>query len=86
MAFDDLRDWMFEHMYLTPTVRNEFEKAQQVLIALFEYVMKHPEQFMDTKSDEPLDRLAIDFIAGMTDHYALDLYTHIFLPKPWSVK
>jgi dGTPase len=36
------------------------------------------------KSEEPVERLAIDFIAGMTDRYALNLYARLFLPKPWA--
>jgi len=83
-ALEQLRKHMFEHMYLSTTVRTEFEKAQKMLVALFEYVTAHPEEFLDTKSDEPVERLAIDFIAGMTDRYAINLYTRLFLPKPWN--
>lgn len=82
-ALEALRKYMFENMYLTPTVRGEFEKAQKILIALFEYVVAHPEEYLDMASEEPVERLAIDFIAGMTDRYALNLYANLFLPKPW---
>ncbi len=82
-ALEALRKYMFENMYLTPTVRTEFEKAQKILIALFEYVVAHPEEYLDTSSEEPVERLAIDFIAGMTDRYALNLFAQLFLPKPW---
>ena len=81
---EELRKFMFENMYLTPTVRGEFEKAQKMLVAIFEYVVEHPDEFLDRTSEEPVDRLAIDFIAGMTDRYAMNLYTHLFLPKPWG--
>ena len=82
-SLEELRTFMFENMYLTPAVRTEFEKAQRMLIALFEYITAHPEQFFDGTSEEPVDRLAIDFVAGMTDRYAINLYTRLFLPKPW---
>ena len=82
-ALEELRTYMFDNMYLTPAVRDEFEKAQRMLVALFEYVSDHPEQFLDMSSSEPLDRLALDFLAGMTDRYAINLYTKLFLPKPW---
>lgn len=82
-ALEALRTYMFENMYLTPTVRNEFEKAQKILAALFEYVVSHPTEFFP-ESDEPVERLAIDFIAGMTDRYALNLYAKLFLPRPWA--
>ncbi len=83
-ALEALRKYMFENMYLIPAVRGEFEKAQRILTALFEYVVAHPEKYVDTKSDEPVERLALDFIAGMTDRYALNLYAELFLPKRWD--
>lgn len=83
-ALEALRKFMFQNMYLTPTVRTEFEKAQKMLVALFEHVIAHPDEFLDRTSEEPVDRLAIDLIAGMTDRYAMNLYARLFLPKPWG--
>jgi hypothetical protein len=83
-SLEELRRYMFDNMYLTPAVRNEFEKAQKMLIALFEYVTAHPQEFFDGTSDEPVDRLALDFLAGMTDRYAMNLYAKLFLPRPWN--
>jgi dGTPase len=82
-ALEALRTYMFEHMYLIPSVRDEFRKAQHVLTALFEHVVANPEGFIDTKSDEPSERLAVDFLAGMTDRYALNLYEKLFVPRSW---
>src|SRR5712691_1219761 len=82
-ALEELRTFMFQNMYLTPTVRNEFEKAQRILTTLFEYVTAHPEQFFGEKPEEPIERLAIDFIAGMTDRYAINLYERLFVPRAW---
>jgi dGTPase len=83
-ALEALRKYMFENMYFTPGIRGEFEKAQKILAALFEYVIAHPDEFLDTSSDEPVERLAIDFIAGMTDRYALNLYERLFMPRRWG--
>ena len=83
-ALEELRRYMFDNLYLTPTVRGEFEKAQKMLVALFEYVVAHPEQFLASDDDdEPVERLAVDFIAGMTDRYAMNLYARLYLPRPW---
>ncbi len=82
-ALEALRKYMFENMYLIPEVRGEFEKAQRILSALFEYVVAHPGDYLDLRTNEPVERLAIDFIAGMTDRYALNLYAKLFLPRPW---
>ncbi len=83
-SLEALRKYMFENMYLIPQVRGEFEKAQKILTALFEYVVAHPERYLDVNNGEPVERLAIDFIAGMTDRYALNLYAELFLPKRWE--
>ena len=83
-ALEELRRYMFENMYLTRQIRGEFEKAQRILTALFEYVTTHPAEFFGDKSDESVEQLAIDFIAGMTDRYALKLYERLFMPRPWA--
>ncbi|HEX6179477.1 MAG TPA: deoxyguanosinetriphosphate triphosphohydrolase [Thermoanaerobaculia bacterium] len=83
-ALEELRRYMFDNLYLTPTVRGEFEKAQKMLVALFEYVVAHPDQFLPREDDEPVEWLAVDFIAGMTDRYAMNLYARIYLPRPWN--
>ena len=79
-ALEELRDFMFEHLYLTAEVRSEFEKAQRMLIALFEWVTAHPDEYFPRR-DEPVEQLAIDFIAGMTDRYAINLYEELFVPR-----
>ena len=80
-ALEELRTFMFQNLYLTPAVRSEFDKAQNVLRSLFEYVTSHPDEFFDGKSGEPVERLALDFIAGMTDRYAINLYERLFVPR-----
>src|SRR5688500_7674938 len=51
-ALEALRKYMFENMYLIPEVRGEFEKAQRILTSLFEYVVAHPEEYLDVKTEE----------------------------------
>ncbi len=82
-ALEELRTYMFENMYLIPKVRDEFNKAQKMLVMLFEHVTANPGDFLDMMSTEPVERLAVDFIAGMTDRYAIALYEKLFVPKPW---
>jgi len=82
-ALEELRRYMFENLYLTPAVRSEFDKAQRMLVTLFERVREHPEGHLDLTRDEPVERLATDFIAGMTDRYAINLYESLFVPRPW---
>lgn len=82
-ALEELRTYMFDNMYLIPKVRDEFNKAQKMLVMLFEHVVANPAGFLDPASEEPVERLAVDFIAGMTDRYAIALYEKLFVPRPW---
>jgi dGTPase len=82
-ALEELRRYMFEHMYLLPSVRREFEKAQKMLTALFEHVVANPDEFLPRDREESVEQLAIDFLAGMTDRYAINLYERLFVPKSW---
>jgi dGTPase len=81
-ALEALRRYMFDNMYLLPDVRREFEKAQHILTALFEHVVAHPDEFFAGR-EEPVERMAIDFLAGMTDRYAINLYEKLFVPRAW---
>ena len=82
-ALEELRRYMFEHMYFSEAVRRETTKAQQVLTDLFEYVVAHPDEYLTRNEEDSVERLAIDFIAGMTDRYAMKLYAELFMPRPW---
>ena len=60
----------------------------KILREVYEYFLYEDdnwERVIDYDADTPREKMVCDFIAGMTDRYALDIYTNIFLPKPWSV-
>ncbi|MBU4177998.1 MAG: deoxyguanosinetriphosphate triphosphohydrolase [Desulfurivibrionaceae bacterium] len=84
----ELRSFLYENVYETNRVHDDFIKAKKVLRELYEYFITkddHWERVIDYDEATPREQMVCDFIAGMTDRYALDLYTNIFLPKPWSV-
>ncbi len=84
----ELRSFLYENVYETNRVHDDFIKAKKVLRELYEYFINtddHWEKVIDYDDATPREQMVCDFIAGMTDRYALDLYTNIFLPKPWSV-
>ena len=84
----ELRSFLYENVYETNRVHDDFIKAKKVLRELYEYFINkddHWERVIDYDERTPREQMVCDFIAGMTDRYALDLYTNIFLPKPWSV-
>jgi dGTPase len=86
----ELRAFMYERVYGNPEVKNDFGRARKILAALFAAIMENPESDHFSKSliiqpDEDLMRAVVDFIAGMTDRYALSLYEKLFMPRPWAV-
>jgi dGTPase len=80
-----LRDFMFEYVYKNPAAKGEEEKAQEMLIQLYRYFQKHekklPPVYHKIMEQEGLDRALCDYIAGMTDVYATNLYCDLFVPK-----
>jgi dGTPase len=81
-----LRSFLFEAVYENPRATAEFEKAAGILGGLWEKVRARPEQFLDTVTIEAegLDTAACDFLAGMTDRYAVALFEDLFVPRSWS--
>jgi len=91
-AMTILRKFLYDKVYRSPTVHNEFIKAKKIIMGLYHYLTEHPELMQrelekmemapwDSKKNE-LKRSVCDVIASMTDRYALDLYTKLFFPKP----
>jgi len=76
-ALMELRSWLFEHVYHNPSSR-ENEKAGGVVAALFDYYLDHPGE--RAKSDPDPITETVDFVAGMTDRYALANYRRLFMP------
>jgi len=65
----------------------EFKKATSILTGLWERVREQPAAFLDARTveREGLDAAARDFVAGMTDRYAVRLFEQLYIPKPWTV-
>jgi dGTPase len=78
-ALMELRAWLFRHVYNNKLGSRENQKAARVVTALFEYYLDHPEERVPSDPD-PITE-TIDFVAGMTDRYALATYKRLFLPR-----
>ena len=89
-ALSDLRAFMFERVYRNPAVKREEAKAKGMLCRMYEYYYNNPEQipadFQPQMSFDGMERTVCDYIAGMTDNYAVDKYTELFIPKGWHVR
>lgn len=84
-ALNELRDFLFQRVYVGSVAKQEEDKAVVVLRSLFHYYLDHPEE-MPVEFQEGEEELRVrvcDYVAGMTDRYALRKYQEIFLPKVW---
>jgi dGTPase len=84
-ALDGLRNFLFERVYLRPEAHDEQEKAKELVRALFAYYLEHPDEIPAEYRGTPGDLRThvADYIAGMTDRYALRTYEQLFLPQGW---
>jgi dGTPase len=80
-----MRSFLFKAVYENETATAEFKKAAGILGGLWEKVRERPQEFLDAGilEREGLDTAAKDFVAGMTDRFAVDLYERLFIPRPW---
>ena len=89
-ALRDLRSFMFERVYRNPVAKGEESKAKDMLQRLFEYYIRNPEMlpedFQPQLSFDGMERTVCDYIAGMTDNYAVDKFEEIFIPTGWNVR
>ena len=87
LATDKLRDFLFENVYRNPVAKSEESKAKEMLMRLFEYYVRHPDRmpllYRRNCETESVERCACDFIAGMTDRYAIEVYSDLYIPKVW---
>ena len=90
-AMHDLRRFMFENVYLNPKAKGEEDKAVHMIEQLFDYYVKHPEllpeQYLESISepDNSRERVVCDYIAGMTDSYAVKKFEEFFVPESWKI-
>ena len=83
-----LRDFLYANIYESEVTKREFKKAKKILFDLYDYYLKHTDEVFKEIPKETIDkkeRIVCDFIAGMTDRFALMMYEKLFLPQPWLV-
>ena len=82
---DALREFLFQKVYLSGYALNQAVRGGYLVRALFDHYVKHPaelpKELADRLEDEPVERLVADYIASMTDRYALKLFRELFLPE-----
>ena len=84
-AANALRTFMYKTVYQREAITHEIDKAKKLLREMYAYLLENatPESAAGDPND-PIDRRTVDFLAGMTDQYALSLYTRLFFPTAWN--
>ena len=89
-ATDRLRAFLFDRVYRNPVAKGEESKAKELLFRLFEYFCQNPERmpelYVRNLEEEGVGRCVCDYLAGMTDRYAIELYRALYIPRVWGGK
>lgn len=82
-----LRKFMFENVYTNPVAKGQEKKAEKMLIDMYEYYLEHMEAIPEEhrEATEGKERAVADYIAGMTDRYAVSKYNELMVPIGWQV-
>lgn len=87
-AFDVLHEFMFDRVYTNPICKGEEGKAQSMIQSLYSFFISHqnelPNEYISIAWKEGTERAVCDYIAGMTDGYALKTFSELFIPRGWS--
>jgi dGTPase len=88
-AHNKLKQYMFENVYFSDIARKEADKSEQLIKILYEYYCKNPHKLPDfykkIVEESGINRASCDFIAGMTDRYAVEIFSEIYIPKSFTI-
>lgn len=86
-AMLDLRSFMFDNVYLNKKVKMDEEKVKFIITEMYKYFVKYPEMIpaenMQFEEKSGIERVVCDYIAGMSDDFAIRIFNDIFVPRPW---
>ena len=89
-AYVDLRKFMYSTVYTNPYAKHEEKKVPRIIKSLYDYYLKNvqllPNYLFEISQSDSKEVAVGDFIAGMSDRYAVDLYEKLFIPKSWNIE
>ena len=87
--FQELHTFMYYHLYLNSKAKSEEYKVEGLLTSLFDYYVSHPDalpaEYALIREQDGVQRAVCDYIAGMTDTYALEMHRELFIPRGWAM-
>lgn len=89
LYYDKMHDFLYESIYYNPVAKAEESKVEGLIAGIYKYFCENPRKLTDEYKtvceNEGVERAVTDYIAGMTDHYAVTVYNEIYVPKSWEV-
>ena len=87
--YDIMHGYLFDSVYTNPTAKSEESKVSGIITGIFEHIVKNPDLLTDEYKrileQDGVHRAAADYIAGMTDHFAVTTFKEIYIPKFWKM-
>jgi dGTPase len=88
-ATDALREFMFDNVYIGSKAKTEEKKTRNIIEALYNYYVKNPEELpiesIKTTAEKNIERCVCDYIAGMSDRFAINTFKKLFIPSSWQL-
>ncbi len=90
-ALFGIRSYLFEHLYRNNTAKSQESKAEQLICYLYDYYISHidklPDEYINMMDSmgESKERVVCDYIAGMTDRYAINIFQDVIMPMSWRI-
>ncbi len=89
-ATNELREYLFQNVYTNSRAKEDDDKVVQMIHFLYDHFVQHPEALpqelrrINTQRQETVERAVVDYIAGMTDHYTIKVFTRLYVPRMWG--
>lgn len=87
--YEKLHKFMYDAVYSNNKAKSEEMKVEGIIEGIYDYLLKNPDamssEYQLVHEREGVDRAVTDYIAGMTDHFAVTTYSNIYIPKSWKL-
>lgn len=87
---DRLHEFLFDRVYTNPLAKGEESKVLGIVSGIYDHIVNHPdklpEEYRMVAWTDGMERAIVDYIAGMTDHYAVEIYKQFYVPKSWATE
>jgi len=83
-AMNELRNFMFKNVYVGSAAKTEEKKVMSVMRGLYDHYKSNPDEIPDITDPDDIERSVLDYIAGMSDRYAIYIFKQLYIPASWG--